>query len=50
MKKVSTVVGGQALANRILVGYWHNFVNQAGYIKLRDVSTKWDVINVAFMY
>jgi chitinase len=38
----------QVMPDKILVGYWHNFVNAAGYIKLRDVSNKWDVINVAF--
>jgi chitinase len=31
-----------------LVGYWHNFDNGSGNIKLRNVSTKWDVINVSF--
>jgi chitinase len=37
-----------ALPSKLLIGYWHNFVNAAGYIKLKDVSSKWDVINVAF--
>lgn len=41
-------MNGQALPNKILVGYWHNFINPAGYVKLREVSEKWDVINVAF--
>jgi len=31
-----------------MVGYWHNFDNGSGYIRLRNVSTKWDVIIVAF--
>jgi chitinase len=30
------------------VGYWHNFDNGSGFIKLRDVSTDWDVVNLAF--
>lgn len=37
-----------SLPDRIMVGYWHNFKNGAGVIKLRDVSPDWDVINVSF--
>ena len=33
---------------KLLVGYWHNFDNGTGIIKLREVSPKWDVINVSF--
>jgi chitinase/chitodextrinase len=40
--------GGTGLPARVLVGYWHNFDNGSGFIKLRDVSTDWDVINIAF--
>ncbi|MDY7229090.1 chitinase [Hyalangium rubrum] len=40
--------GGGNLPKRLLVGYWHNFVNGAGFMKLRDVSNDWDVINVSF--
>ncbi|WP_422359164.1 Ig-like domain-containing protein [Reichenbachiella sp.] len=36
------------LPDRILVGYWHNFINGAGGMKLSEVSDKWDVINVSF--
>ena len=36
------------LPPRLLVGYWHNFDNGSGFIKLRDVSTDWDVVNIAF--
>ncbi|EMA6344369.1 chitinase [Bacillus cytotoxicus] len=36
------------LSSKLLVGYWHNFDNGTGIIKLRDVSSKWDVINVSF--
>jgi chitinase len=36
------------LPKHILVGYWHNFDNGSGFIKLRNVSTKFDVINIAF--
>ncbi|MBP1999092.1 chitinase [Paenibacillus shirakamiensis] len=37
-----------AVASKTLVGYWHNFDNGSGFIKLRDVSPKFDVINVSF--
>ncbi|WCF09588.1 glycosyl hydrolase family 18 protein [Paenibacillus thiaminolyticus] len=41
--------GGPApLPGKVLVGYWHNFVNGAGFLPLRDVSTNFDVIHVAF--
>lgn len=36
------------LPARIVVGYWHNFDNGSGVIRLRDVSPKYDVINIAF--
>ena len=46
---VSTEGGGNdQLPSRILNGYWHNFNNGTGFIKLRDVSLKWDVVNVSF--
>jgi chitinase len=35
-------------SNRLLVGYWHNFDNGSGYIRLRNVSPAFDVINVSF--
>ncbi|MBD8496691.1 fibronectin type III domain-containing protein [Paenibacillus arenosi] len=34
--------------NKLIVGYWHNFDNGSGYVRLKDVSPKFDVINVAF--
>ncbi|MEC0242617.1 glycosyl hydrolase family 18 protein [Paenibacillus dokdonensis] len=37
-----------AVASKTIVGYWHNFENGSGFIKLRDVSPKFDVINVSF--
>ena len=30
------------------VGYWHNFENGSGFIRLRDVSRDFDVINLSF--
>src|SRR5262249_1326961 len=32
----------------IFIGYWHNFQNQAPFIRLGDVSPQFDVINIAF--
>src|SRR5215469_5657769 len=32
----------------LLIGYWHNFVNAAGFLRLGDVSSQFDVIDVAF--
>lgn len=37
-----------AVPDKVLVGYWHNFENGTGTIKLRDVSPDWDVINLSF--
>ncbi|WNG52354.1 chitinase [Archangium minus] len=36
------------IPSKILIGYWHNFDNGSGFIRLRNVSPKWDVINVSF--
>ncbi|MGL5152741.1 MAG: carbohydrate-binding protein [Clostridium sp.] len=36
------------IPSKVLVGYWHNFNNGTGSIKLRDVSPDWDVINLSF--
>jgi len=41
--KATTILGP-----KLLVGYWHNFDNGTGIIKLRDVSSNWDVINLSF--
>ena len=37
-----------SLPHRLITGYWHNFDNGTVTMKLRDVSTSWDVIDVAF--
>lgn len=39
---------GGPLAHRVLVGYWHNFVNQAGYLPIGSVSDDWDIVNLSF--
>jgi chitinase len=37
------------LAKHALIGYWHNFTNPAGpTFHIKDVSSSWDVIVVAF--
>jgi len=45
-------VNNGGLPARILSGYWHTWGGGAGggvpFVKLRDVSPKWDVINVSF--
>jgi chitinase len=36
------------LPTRIMSGYWHTWDGGVPFIKLRDVNSNWDVINVAF--
>lgn len=43
---VSSVDNG--LPKHALVGYWHNFNNGSGLIRLADVDDVWDVIVIAF--
>jgi chitinase len=43
---VSSVNNG--LPKHALVGYWHNFNNGSGVIRLADVDNTWDVIVIAF--
>ncbi len=38
-----------ALPKHALVGYWHNFDNGSGLIRLADVDPAWDVIVIAFV-
>jgi chitinase len=45
---VGSCGNNSSLPARVLVGYWHNFDNGSGFIKLRDVSPDWDVVNLAF--
>src|SRR5258706_364275 len=39
---------GGGVPKHAMIGYWHNFDNGSGFIPLRNVSTKWDVIIVSF--
>lgn len=36
------------MSRKLLAGYWHNFVNAAGTVPLRDVPDAYDIVNVAF--
>jgi chitinase len=49
---VSTPLGSQSagttLPPHIIVGYWHNFENASGAIKLANVPLAYDVVDVAF--
>ncbi|MEW9555176.1 chitinase [Nonomuraea sp. NPDC050783] len=41
--------GGGTLPKRVLVGYLHaSFANGSGYIRMSEVPSEWDVINLAF--
>lgn len=45
----NSAIAASPLPGKLLVGYWHNFDNGLTPTpKLKDVSDKWDVINVAF--
>lgn len=37
-----------ALPRHTLTGYWHNFVNDAGALRLGDIPAEYDVVAVAF--
>lgn len=41
-------LGNSLLPKHALVGYWHNFDNGSGLIRLGNVDNVWDVIVVAF--
>jgi chitinase len=36
------------LPAHVMVGYWHNWMNTPNHQRLVNVSTDWDVVNVAF--
>ncbi len=44
---VSSIVNNK-LPKHALVGYWHNFDNGSGLIRMANVDSAWDVIVVAF--
>ncbi len=45
---IGTVSGNGSLPKRIMVGYWHTWGGGVPFIKLRDVNSNWDVINISF--
>ena len=44
----ATTSNTQPSGSKVLVGYWHNFDNGSTNIRLRDISSKFNVIQVAF--
>jgi chitinase len=44
----SSSISNTGLPRHALVGYWHNFNNGSGVIRLADVDNSWDVIVIAF--
>ncbi|PTL76353.1 glycosyl hydrolase family 18 protein [Vitiosangium sp. GDMCC 1.1324] len=44
----ATTSANPPAGSKIIVGYWHNFDNGSTNIRLRDVSSKFNVIQVAF--
>ncbi|ATB35645.1 chitinase [Cystobacter fuscus] len=45
---VTTTNTPPASTGKVIVGYWHNFDNGSTNIRLRDISPKFNVIQVAF--
>ncbi len=45
---ISNGGGGGPLPHRALVGYWHNFTNEAGYLAIAQVSNAWNIVNISF--
>lgn len=41
-------ISSSPLPQKLLVGYWHNFDNGSGFIRLRNVPDEWNVINLSF--
>lgn len=46
--KNASAVTSSSIPAHVLVGYWHNFNNGSGDIKLRDASSNFDVVNLSF--
>lgn len=50
-KKITVQVNGiaQSASSKLLIGYYHTWNNSGNpFIKLRDVDSSWDVINISF--
>lgn len=44
----SAALAGPPLADRLLVGYWHNWMSSPVTLRLADVPADYDVVNVSF--
>ncbi|QLG89981.1 hypothetical protein HQ393_16305 [Chitinibacter bivalviorum] len=44
----STTPTAGLLPKHVVVGYWHNFDNGSGVIRLKDVPAEYNIINVSF--
>jgi len=44
----SYFIGDDDLQKRLLIGYWHTWSGGVPFVKLRDVNSNWDVINISF--
>ncbi|MBM5574764.1 hypothetical protein GKO28_11305 [Deefgea sp. CFH1-16] len=44
----STTPGTDLLPKHVVVGYWHNFDNGSGVMRLKDVPAEYNIINVSF--
>lgn len=47
-KASDTGADAAELPKHFLTGYWHNFVNDAGAVRLGEVSEEYDLVAVAF--
>ncbi len=46
--KPNTTPNSGLLPKHVVVGYWHNFDNGSGVIRLKDVPSEYNIINVSF--
>jgi chitinase len=46
---VTPVPGTGLLPKHVVVGYWHNFDNGSGVMRLKDVPAEYNIINVSFV-
>ncbi|WP_297577166.1 chitinase [uncultured Deefgea sp.] len=45
----STTPSTDLLPKHVVVGYWHNFDNGSGVMRLKDVPAEYNIINVSFV-
>lgn len=46
---VTPLPGTDLLPKHVVVGYWHNFDNGSGVMRLKDVPAEYNIINVSFV-